>query len=375
MTWTVRELGSVCKFLSGGTPKKDNPDYWDGDIPWVSAKDLKQSRIYSSQLCITPQGLAHGTKLVPENTILFVVRGMSLAKEFRISLSKVPVTFNQDLKALNPNDDIDPVFLFYALFSQRDHIKQLAGEAAHGTKRLPTEVLANIQVQIPDLVSQNKIGEIASKYDDLIDNNRRRIDLLEQACSLIYDDWFLRFRFPGHEHVALKNGIPESWSLVSLGEIAPLLYGKALKDSERRPGNVPVYGSSGVIGVHDKAMVKGPGIIVGRKGNVGSVFWCEDDFHPIDTVYFIPTEHSSLYLYHALQRVTFISTDVAVPGLNRDFAHSRKILVPDPKIQALFNEIISSNRKQIEQLAKYNHSLAEARDLLIPQLVSGSLTV
>lgn len=186
-------------------------EYWGGNIPWVSAKDLKGSRINDSILHLTEEGALNGTKLVSENTILCVVRGMSLANEFRISLSNVPVTFNQDLKAICTHKGVDPIFLFYTLFVRRDHIKRLAGEASHGTKKLPTEVLKSVEVKLPDLSVQKQIASIASSYDDLIENNRRRIQLLEQSTRLLYKEWFVRLRFPGHEHTRIIDGVPEGW--------------------------------------------------------------------------------------------------------------------------------------------------------------------
>ncbi|MBL0381543.1 MAG: restriction endonuclease subunit S [Desulfofustis sp. PB-SRB1] len=158
-----------------------------------------------------------------------------------------------------------------------------------------------------------------------------------------------------------------------MGTVAPLKYGKALKNDDRVPGPFPVYGSSGIVGTHAKALVPGPTIIVGRKGNVGSLYWSPDDCHPIDTVYYIDSENSSLFLYYALQQMTFISTDVAVPGLNRDFAHSRSLLVADQKILRLFEDTASPLHQQMELLKRQNASLAKARDLLLPKLMNGEL--
>jgi type I restriction enzyme S subunit len=160
-----------------------------------------------------------------------------------------------------------------------------------------------------------------------------------------------------------------------LGEMAPLKYGKALKKDNRVPGPFPVYGSSGIVGTHEKALVAGPAIIVGRKGNVGSVYWSKDDFHPIDTVYFIEAEHCTTYLYYALLHTQFINTDVAVPGLNRDLAHSRKLLIPDDKILALFEQDVAVIHDQIDQLTKYDEALTQARDLLLPRLMNGEVAV
>ena len=160
-----------------------------------------------------------------------------------------------------------------------------------------------------------------------------------------------------------------------MGTIAPLKYGKALKKDDRIPGPFPVYGSSGIVGTHTKALVPGPTIIVGRKGNVGSVYWSPEDLNPIDTVYYIDSEQCSFFLYYALQQMNFISTDVAVPGLNRDFAHSRSMLVAGQKILRLFEDSVSPLHQQMELLKRQNTSLAKARDLLLAKLMNGEVAV
>jgi type I restriction enzyme S subunit len=105
------------------------------------------------------------------------------------------------------------------------------------------------------------------------------------------------------------------------------------------------------------------------------VYWSETDFYPIDTVYFIGAEQSTLYLYYALANTQFISTDVAVPGLNRDFAHSRKMLVPTRKLASVFDETVVPMHRQIQTLRRFNAVLARARDLLLPRLMSGEIAV
>ena len=169
--------------------------------------------------------------------------------------------------------------------------------------------------------------------------------------------------------------MPEGWERKPLGEIGPLNYGKALKKDDCLPGPFPVFGSSGIIGTHEKSLVPGPAIIVGRKGNAGSTYRSQDDFYPIDTVYFIEAEYCSLHLYHALLNTQFINTDVAVPGLNRNFAHSRLLLVPDNKILALFEQQATTIYEQINRLTKHNQALAKARDLLLPRLMNGEMVV
>ena len=201
MSWQDHRLGDLVSLRSGGTPKKSESRYWDGKIPWLSSKDLTTPRIHDAPLHVTEEGVAHGTRLMPENTVMFVVRGMSLASEFRVSITKRPCAFNQDLKAAECNGQILPDFLFYSLFARREHIRALAGEASHGTKKLETYIVENIRLRVPDLRTQEHVIEIASTYDDLIENNRRRIALLEAAARLLYREWFVHFRFPGHAHV------------------------------------------------------------------------------------------------------------------------------------------------------------------------------
>jgi len=147
------------------------------------------------------------------------------------------------------------------------------------------------------------------------------------------------------------------------------------RTSDRVPGSVPVYGSSGIVGTHIKPLASGPAIIVGRKGNVGSVYWSENDFWPIDTVYFIESNKCTFYLYYALLHVQFINTDVAVPGLSREFAHSREILWPDAGVLRFFEEFVTPLHEQITTLRKTNASLVAARDLLLPRLMNGEVVV
>ncbi len=234
-------------------------------------------------------------------------------------------------------------------------------------------VLSSFMLPIPPKSAQTHIASILSVYDDLIENNRRRIQLLEQAARLLYKEWFVHLRFPGHEHVKIKDGVPEGWEKKPLSEVALLNYGRSLKKDDRLPGSVPVYGSSGIVGTHNQATVNGPTIIIGRKGNVGSVYWSSEDCVPIDTVYYVQSESCSLRLYYALRTLPFISTDVAVPGLNRDFAHSRLILTPSSSYHRLFENTVGPFHQQIAILRRQNAKLERALDLLLPRLMSGEV--
>ncbi len=169
--WERRRLSDCAQFLSGGTPHKGTAKFWEGDIPWVSSGELTQMRISETSLHVTPEAIESGSRLVPQETILAVVRGMSLAKEFRIGITSRPVAFNQDLKALAPLAGIDALYLFHAIDNQRDVIRERATEASHGTKKLDTPVLGAVSILVPSsgiqAVFRGFIAPIHAQWDNL----------------------------------------------------------------------------------------------------------------------------------------------------------------------------------------------------------------
>lgn len=266
-------------------------------------------------------------------------------------------------------------FLYY-LFNTRDVRHQISATATGGKVRhTAPERIGQVVIRLPPRETQTRIAEALSAYDELMENNRRRMALLEDAARELYREWFVRLRFPGYEHTQITDGVPEGWERVPLGDRVTLHYGKALKAENRTEGPYAVYGSSGIIGTHDKALAAAPGIVVGRKGNVGSVYWCPRDYWPIDTAYFIDAETSNLWLYHSLQHMHFINTDVAVPGLNRNLAYSRRLLVPQARIVRAFLDSAVPLQDQVERLGEMNDKLRTARELLLPRLMSGEITV
>jgi len=152
------------------------------------------------------------------------------------------------------------------------------------------------------------------------------------------------------------------WQTTNLGSIVKFSYGKGLPEEKRKDGNVPVYGSSGIIGFHEKALITGPGIIIGRKGNVGSVFFENNNFYPIDTVYYIRDAQESVnlkFLYYLLKNLPLakLNSDAAVPGLNRERALKIKILRPSlldqekiASILSVYDDLIDTNRRRIQLL-------------------------
>jgi type I restriction enzyme S subunit len=148
-----------------------------------------------------------------------------------------------------------------------------------------------------------------------------------------------------------------------------------LKADDRIGGDVPVLGSSGVVGWHNESLVSGPGIVVGRKGNVGSVHWVDTDFYPIDTTFYVISQLPLHFLVHALRLQNFINSDAAVPGLNRSQAYFNPFIVPSVDVLHRFVEVVEPMMDLVKVLQDQIAVLQAARDLLLPKLVSGVLDV
>ena len=372
-------LISEVSFLSGGTPRMSESRFWGGDIPWVSSGEMTESRISYTERRVTEDGARNGTRMVPANTVLVVVRGMSLAKEFRISISERELTFNQDIKALQPSEKIDPWFLFYYLKSQRHAIRDSATDASHGTKKLETRVLEQWPFPLLDIPTQRSIASILSAYDDLIENNRRRIQLLEQAARLLYKEWFVHLRFPGHEHTQMIDGVPEGWEKKPLGELLTLQRGFDLPVSKRKDGRFPIYASTGINGYHAEAKVKGPGVVTGRSGTLGTVMYVSGDFWPLNTTLWVKEfklvgPHYANHLLTSMQLEQY-NGGAAVPTLNRNDVHRVEVLSPPAMLLRMFEDQSHDIVKQIDALTSMNIKLAEARDLLLPKLMNGEVAV
>jgi type I restriction enzyme S subunit len=277
------------------------------------------------------------------------------------------VRFRVDAKRASPQY----VGLLVESEAYKSFVRSMVGGAAQPNASAP--ILGKFAFALPSREEQEEIVRIVEDFNFAIKINRRRIALLEDAARQIYKEWFVRLRFPGYERVKVVNGVPEGWERKRLGELLQLNYGKSLKKSDRVDGEFAVFGSSGTIGNHAEALVEGPGIIVGRKGNVGSVFWSSSPYWPIDTVYYVGPRQTSRYNFRLLQSLSFQSGHGAVPGLNRETAYALEVIEASADVRQAFERTVAPLYEHSECLDKTNHRLQEARDLLLPRLMSGNL--
>jgi type I restriction enzyme S subunit len=382
-------IASVAKVISGYAFKSS--EFKQQGIPVIKIRNIGTGTIdFSETQCVSNRYLSLDPKYrVQGDDILISLTGSHINQPNSVvgRVARYPrglqiALLNQRAGKviIKDSERCDASFLYYYLFDEktRRDIAAFAHGAANQANVSPSQI-ESLEIILPPPLIQRKIASILSAYDDLIDNNQRRINILEEMAQTLYREWFVKFRFPGHEKVKMVNSslgkIPQGWEVKTIGDAIELAYGKALKEENRQRGIIPVYGSSGVVGYHNEHYVKGPGIIVGRKGNVGSVFWCDTDFWPIDTVFFVQTKISLAYVYYNLQRQNFINNDAAVPGLNRNAAYLKPFLVPNDRLLVAFEKYLTPIFRQLRTMQSKNTNLRRTRDLLLPKLISGEIDV
>lgn len=281
---------------------------------------------------------------------------------------------------ISADSPVQPAFVTFALRT-REHQAWMQSFCSHGATMasLNQDILRKLPLPDVDRAEQDLAIAVLQTIDDLIENNRRRIEVLEEMAGAIYREWFVNFRYPGHENATFIDSplgpIPEGWHRTTLGKVLELRYGKALKKDNRHGGVVAVVSSAGIVGWHNEQLVEGPTIVLGRKGNIGSVTWVEGPCWPIDTAYFVVTGLPLRYVAEQLRRTKFLNTHAAVPGLSREQVYSKLFLSPPDDLMFHFAELSSAPASQSLSLARQCKRLALLRDLLLPRLVTGQIDV
>lgn len=313
-----------------------------------------------------------------------------------------PVTYEGHIIRARLDSSIaDPYFYYYLFNSAQGRglietiIEQVAAAGIRGTD------LAKLEVPLPPLAEQRAIARILGSLDDKIDLNRRINTTLEATARALFQSWFVDFDpvrakaegwqpvgmdaetaalFPDSFEDSVLGAIPRGWDVGTLGDIIEFAYGKALKAENRRLGNIPVYGSNGQVGWHNESLVNECGVIVGRKGNPGTVNWSHVPFFVIDTAFYvmmrdkrIPLEYIRFVLEQ--QNLPSLSADSAVPGLNRNLAYMNIVPVPNSSVLKVFCDQIRVIFEYHHSLQEQSRTLAQTRDALLPKLISGEVRV
>jgi type I restriction enzyme S subunit len=191
--WTKKPLAECAEFFSGGTPAKSQPEYWHGDIPWISAKDMKTFRLFDAEDHITQRAVDVGARVVPENTVLLLVRGMTLHDDVPVCVTTRTMAFNQDVKAIQGKDEISTLYLAYWLLANKNRLLSAVDTASHGTGRIPTDLLKSLEVDVPPRSEQDRIVAVFDLLDRKDELNHRIAQACEALSRTIFRAWFIDF--------------------------------------------------------------------------------------------------------------------------------------------------------------------------------------
>ncbi len=405
--WDRVKLGDIAEIESGGTPSSSKPEYWDdGDICWATLPDLKNKYLFDTERKITSLGLKNSSaKLLPVNSVIFSSR----ATIGEVAIAKVETSTNQGSKNFICDPaKIDYEFLYYLLKSKVEEIINLASGATY--KEINKTVFSSVEVDIPNIPIQKQIAQRLAVYDDLIYNNTRRIQILEQTAQAVYAEWFVNFRFPDYEKIKMVDSdtdfrkIPEGWSVLKIGDVCTRIQAGGTprrgKDEYWNNGTISWYTTGELqdnflFGSKEKiteqsidetsAKIFDKGTIlmaiygsptVGRLGIITERSSCNQAALGLveDTEKITKT-----YLYYVLknlrEKFNLEAVGAAQQNISKIKVSETQCLVANRDLINQFDVIAFPIFQELESLQRQNDVLRQTRDLLLPKLVTGKIRV
>lgn len=403
--WREMAIADLCeRTTSGGTPSRKRPDFFchptSGSIPWVKSQELVDRRISSTSEHITKEGLrASSAKLLPRDTVLVAMYGATVGQ---LGYLDIEAAVNQAICALITNPcSTDPRFLYYAMMHARSDLVAYAHGAAQ--QNLSQKQIRNFKLRVPEIDDQRRIGDLLGSIDDLIENNWRRIELLEQMTRAIYQEWFVHFRYPGHEEVEPTDSklgpIPAGWKAFAastLLEINPRLRVEGTTErpfiamgdlNERSMICFPSRKKGGIAGAKfqngDTLFARiTPCLENGKTGYVqcllpGEIGRGSTEFIVLrgrlvgpGFTYFLARGDD--FRAHAINSMSGASGRQRV---RNECFDTLLVATPPIPLARQYEQLVSPAFAMACSLARMNRTLAEIRDLLLPKLVTGKIDV
>lgn len=314
--------------------------------------------------------------LLKKNDILIARTGATVGVSSHIN-NDIESVFNNGTVRIKTNDKLDSKFLYY-IFQTKEFLQYIDNISCVATQpNLRIEGLLRYTIPDIEITVQRNIVKKLSVYDNLIENNNKRIKILEQMSENLYKEWFVRFRFPGYENTDFVYGIPKGWKYKKLNEIFDVCYGKDHKNLE--DGEVPVYGSGGIMRYCEKSLYEKESVLIPRKGTLNNIMYVNWSFWTVDTMFYtkLKFENMAKYMYYVMSNMNMESynSGAALPSMTTDILSHLKVIVPEKKLLKQFDEFVAVIFKQKVILEKKNKALIKQRDLLLPRLMSGKLKV
>lgn len=376
MKWeykTLDQLGTVSRGKSKHRPRND-PKLFGGKYPFIQTADVKNADYYITKYSDTynESGLAQ-SKLWDKGTLCITIA----ANIADTGVLAFPACFPDSIMGFVPFEGVaNTRFIKYCFDRLQRDCKQISQGTAQDN--LSWEKLSTIKFCIPEYKEQCRIADILSAYDDLIENNQKQIKLLEEAAQRLYKEWFVDLRFPGHENTKIVDGVPEGWSRGLLKELISVNYGK---DHKKAPddGNIPVYGSGGLMRKCNKSLFSGEAVLIPRKGSLNNIMYVDETFWIVDTMFYATMKqpHTAVFVYFFVKAFDMYSMNIgaAVPSMTTKILDAMDVVIPDKETLEKFDKCAKTYFNKIKTLQGQNERLKTARNLLLPKLMNGKVEV
>lgn len=405
MMGRVVKLGDVVELVSGAAFKSAQFTDDPSDIALVKGENVGQGEILWTISKYWP--VAQATEysrfqLTPNDVVLamdrpWVPAGLKFAWIRKDAPQSLLVQRVARLRAL---EGFDQTFLRYIIASKSfsDYIQNIMGGT--NVPHISGDQIRRYEFQLPSLASQQQIGRILGNYDDLIANNKRRIELLEQSARLLFKEWFVHLRYPGHEHDKIVNGVPEGWSMVTISQLGTVVTGKTPSKAvhENFGDEVPfiktpdMHGAVVVITTAENLSERGansqPGktlpalsTLVSCIGSVGVVALNAAPAQTNQQINAIVPAYPALTFYNYFvasdlkPRLEAIGGGATMANVNKTKFEALRCLLPSTEFLEAFDAFCRPVFEEILALRKQSSQLAKARDLLLPRLMDGRISV
>ena len=388
--WKTKALGDLVTFSSGGTPSKQNPSYWGGNIPWISAKTMKSERISSSDLMITEEGLAAGSRMAPVESILLLTRGSGLFKGIPICLVERPVAYNQDVKCLEAQPGVNIRFIYYWLKSQEPFLKARLEVTGIGAGKFDTKLLSELAVPLPNQIEQSKIVSFADAISEKIIANKQINDHLEQQAQTYFQELFVDDADPQWATGTISNlgqvvggstpskAKPEYYTKSGIAWITP-------KDLSVNKSKFITHGETDIteLGLKNSSasiMPEGT-VLFSSRAPIGYIAIAAGEvttnqgFKSVIPKAEVGTAFMYFFLKHNLPVIEGMASGSTFKEISGSTMKNVPAVIPDTKTLSRFNDFCSPIFAQQQILEKQNQDLALLRDALLPKLMSGEIDV
>jgi type I restriction enzyme S subunit len=390
------KIGDIAKIKGGKRlPKGDELISIKTKHPYIRAQDIGNGKITLKDPVYLTDDIFNKIKnyVVKPNDVCITIVGAYVGDVGIVPYFLNGANLTENAVKLTDLRDYNAKFLNYALLNEDSQSQMKLFAAGAAQPKLGLYKIEEVEVPNPPLQIQNKIAAILTTYDDFIENNTRRIKILEEMAQNLYREWFVYFRFPGHENVQMVDSplgeIPEGWVVETLGEVA-LNFDSRRKplssmQRSRRQGMYPYYGAAKILDYIDDFIFNGKYLLIAEDGSVitpngkpvlqlvNAKFWVNNHTHILQGKMPVSTE----FLYFRLidLDVSGYITGAAQPKITQTNLNRIHIIVSSEDILLRFNEIAENCVSEIVNLQRRSDNLRSARDLLLPKLISGELDV